>query len=147
MDHLELPGESTWESRRAWFEQVEKDARGEGSYLLSEQACALTADVQVCFCAGAWLGVIVLAAAVVDATLRQTEVVGFNGNSKDLIDLAGANPQLQKLRKRRNALVHVPTGNPAITVDQQLANRADLEAEAREAVTLMFGAFYLSPGM
>lgn len=146
MDHVDLPSNELWESRRAWFEQVEEDARGEGSYFLSEQACALTADVQACFCVGAWLGVIVLAAAVVDAALRETEVVGFNGNSKDLIDLAGANPQLQKLRKRRNALVHVPSDNPAITVNQQWANRADLEAEAREAVTLMFGAFYLSPG-
>jgi hypothetical protein len=147
MDHLALPSAELWESRRAWFEQIEAESCGEGSYLVSEQACALAADVQACFCAGAWLGVIILAAAVVDAALRETEVVGFNGNSKDLIDEAGANPQLQKLRKRRNALVHLPKDKPAITVDQQWADRANLEAEAREAVTLMFEAFYLSPGI
>jgi hypothetical protein len=146
MDHLDLPASHLWDARRAWFEQVEETARGAGSYLVSEQACALTVDVQACFCAGAWLGVIVLAAAVVDAALRETGVSGFNGNSKDLIEQAGANPELQKLRKRRNSLVHVPKDKPAITVDQQWANRADLEAEAREAVALMFEAFYLSPG-
>lgn len=146
MDYLDLPTVDFWESRRAWFEQVEEKARGEGSYLLSEQACALTADVQACFCAGAWLGVIVLAASVVDATLREIELPGFTGNSRDLIAQAGADPRLQKLRKRRNSLVHVSQVSAAITVDQQWADRASLESEAREAVTLMFGAFYLTPG-
>lgn len=146
MDHLDMPTIELWDSRRVWFEQVEKDAHGVGSHLVSEQACALTADVQACFCAGAWLGVIVLTFTIVDAALRETAVVSFNGNSKDLIDQAGANPQLQYIRKRRNRLVHVSKDNPAVTVDQQWAKRADLEAEAREAVALMFEAFYLSPG-
>jgi hypothetical protein len=146
MDHLDPPSAELWESRRAWFEVVEDKSRGEGSYLLSEQACALTAEVQACFCTGAWLGVIVLAAVVVDAALRETELPGFNGNSRDLIAQTGADPRLQKLRKRRNALVHVSQDNPAITVDQQWVDRTGLEAEAREAVTLMFGAFYFSPG-
>ena len=121
MDHLELPSVELWESRRTWFEQVEESTRRDGSYLVSEQACALSVEVQACFCAGAWLGVIVLAAAAVDAALRDTEVVDFNGNSKDLIDQAGADPRLHKLRKRRNALVHVPMNSAAITVDQQWA--------------------------
>jgi hypothetical protein len=83
--------------------------------------------------------------AVVDAALRETEVPGFEGNTKKLIDTAGANPRLQMMRERRNTLIHVDPENPAITVDQQWTDRANLEAEAREAVKLMFEAFYIGP--
>ena len=145
MEHLEHPSSNLWEERRKWFEKIEEDARGQGNYMVSEQACALTADVQSAFCAGAWVGVIILAMAVVDTALRETEVPGFEGNTKKLINEARANPQLQKVRRRRNALIHIDIDNPALTVDQQWADRAKLEAEARESVELMFEAFYIGP--
>jgi hypothetical protein len=146
MEHLDHPSAAVWAQRQAWFERVEESARGEGSYFVSEQACALSAEVQSAFCAGAWVATLFLAMAVVDAALRETEAPGFTGNTRDLLDLVGADPRLQRLRKRRNALVHVDPNSPALTVDQQWSDRSQLEAEAREAVELMFGAFYLSPG-
>jgi hypothetical protein len=146
MDHIEHPSRDTWDQRRAWFELAEQVARGEGSFLLSEQACALTADVLAAFCAGAWAAVVILAMAVVDASLREIEVPGFSGSTKDLIAAAGANGELQVLRARRNALVHVHPGTPALTVENQWADRAKLEREARSAIRLMFEVFYLSPG-
>ena len=145
MDHLEHPTKETWEKRRRWFEVVEEKARGEADYIVSEQACALTADVQAAFCAGAWACVIVLSMAVVDAAFRETEVPGFKGNTKKLIEAAEANPRLQAMRQRRNSFVHSDPENPAITVDQQWSDRAALENEAREAVELMFEAFYIGP--
>jgi len=145
MDHLEYPSRDVWEERRRWFEGIEERARGEGSYLVSEQACALTADVQAAFCAGAWGAVVILATCVIDAALRETEVPGFRGNTKDLLDAACANPEMQQLRRRRNALVHVDPDQPGLTVDQQYANRDELEREARRAVELMFEAFYIGP--
>jgi hypothetical protein len=146
MDHLDHPTAEIWGERQAWFERVEQETRGEGSYFVSEQASALAADVQSAFCAGAWVATLFLAMAVVDAALRETEAPGFFGNTKELLDHVGADPRLQRLRKRRNALVHVDPDKPALTVDQQWSDRAQLEAEAREAVELMFGAFYMSPG-
>ena len=115
-------------------------------HALSEQACALTADVQAIFSAGAWIAVIILVMAVVDAALRETELPAFTGNTQQLLSKAGANSQLQALRRRRNSLVHLDPERPAITVDQQWFNRNQLEAEARQAVELMFEAFYLTPG-
>lgn len=146
MDHLEHPSLELWIDRRAFFEAVEARMRGDGSYLVSEQACALTADVQAAFCAGAWVAVQVLALAVVDASLRETEAPGFTGNTAAIIDECSASPRLHDVRRRRNRLVHLDPVNPAITVDQQWADRATLEAQAREAVELMFEAFYHSPG-
>ncbi len=145
MDHLDHPTKEIWEQRSTWFERVEESARGDGSFIVSEQACALTADVQAAFCAGAWVAVLVLAVAVTDAALREAELPGFTGNTKDLIDAAGADPQLQRLRKRRNALIHLDQNAPAITVDDQWSGRVALEEEARVAVELMFSAFYLTP--
>jgi hypothetical protein len=145
MDHLECPSPDAWNERRDWFEAVDERCRGEASYFVSEQACALTADVQCAFCAGAWGAVVILAMCVVDGALRETELPGFRGNTKELLDAADANPQLQDLRRRRNALVHVDADQPALTVDQQWCNRAELEQEARRAVELMFEAFYIGP--
>ena len=145
MEHIEHPSREIWEQRRKWFESVDEKAQGNGSYLVSDQACALTADVQSAFCAGAWVGVIILSMAVVDAALRETEVPGFTGSTKKLIETANANPRLQAMRERRNAFVHVNPDNPALTVDQQWADRGKLEKEAREAVELMFEAFYIGP--
>jgi hypothetical protein len=145
MDHLEHPSGQVWEQRRNWFESQEEKFRGQGNYLVSEQACVLIAEVQSAFCAGAWIAVIVLAMAVIDGQLRETEVPGFTGSTKRLLDESGANPEVQQLRRRRNALVHLDSDNPAIMVDQQWSNRNQLEAEARKAVRLMFEAFYIGP--
>ena len=147
MENLECPSEELWDKRRRWFQATEEKAQGKGNYLVSEQACALTIEVQTAFCAGAWAGVIILAMAVVDAALRETEIPGFAGSTKKLIELTSADPRLQKMRKRRNALVHIDPENPALTVDQQWIERDELETEAREAVKLMFEAFFISPSV
>jgi len=147
MVYLEHPSKELWESRQRWFEEIIELYEGEGSYLVSEQACALAGEVQTAFCAGAWIAVIVLAIAVIDAQLRETELPGFDGSTKKLLDSISTNPDLQKLRERRNSFIHVDPENPAITVDQQWANRDILEQEARQAVRLMFETFYMSPGV
>jgi hypothetical protein len=145
-EHLDPPTPEMWEERRRWFESVnnaeQESVRG---YLVSEQACALTIDVELAFCAGAWLAVIVLAAAVVDAQLRETEVPGFSGNAERLINAAGAHPALHDLRRRRNALVHVPANRAAVTVQEQYEEQERLEAEARDAIRLMLDALYANP--
>ncbi|PPD58397.1 hypothetical protein [Dehalogenimonas etheniformans] len=140
---LECPSEELWESRRQWFETLSESTAGEAAYVVSEQACALIGEVQTAFCAGVWVAVVLLAMAVVDSQLRETELPDYKGNTKDLLSIVGANEALQGLRIRRNSFVHVDPKNPAITVDQQWNDRQKLENEAREAVKLMFEAFYL----
>ena len=145
MEWLEYPGKELWETRRRWFEEIGESYEGRGTYIVSDQACALIGEVQTAFCAGAWVAVIVLAMAVIDAQLRETEVPGFTGNTRQLLIAADANPDLQRLRERRNVITHIDPENPALTVDQQWANRTELEQEARQAIKLMFEAFYIGP--
>lgn len=146
MDHLECPSFDVWEARRHWFERLNETAADQGSYLLSEHACALTVEVQAVFCAGAWAAVIVLAMTVIDAQLREIAAPDFRGDTQKLIARTMQDPALQVLRRRRNALVHVNPDQPAITVDQQSLSRSELEAEAREAIRLMLAVLYDEPG-
>lgn len=145
MNHLEHPSLSLWEERRRWFEKVEEEARGEGNYLVSEQACALIAEAQSVFCAGAWVAFILLAASIIDAQLRETELPSWKGNTKDLLHRLVDNQELDWLRLRRNALVHVNPHHPAITIDDQWFNGDKLELDARKALKLVFETFYFNP--
>ncbi len=96
------------------------------------------------FCAGAWLSVIVMAAAVIDASLRGG-VSGFQGNTKDLID-AAPTPEVAgfaRVGTRRS------TYHPTILRSLSISNgpTAKLESEARDAVKLMTDAMFLTLGM
>jgi hypothetical protein len=78
----------------------------------------LAADLQCTFCAGAWIAVIILAGAAIDAHLRDAE--GATGNAKNAIDQAAdGDPELHQLRRRPNALIHLSPLTPALTIDQQ----------------------------
>ena len=147
MEYLEQPSTDIWIKRQEWVEGRLLQFEEQGSYLVSEQACALIGEVQICFCAGAWISVIVLAFTVIDAQLRETEVPGFKGDSKRLLSTLGFDDRFQKLRERRNRIIHIKEDQPAINVDQQWANRRELEIEAREAVELMLEAFFSNPGV
>jgi hypothetical protein len=147
MDHLEPPSEEIWSQRRNWFESQLGEHEDRAAYLVSEQACALMAEVQSCYCAGAWVAVIVLAYTVLDAQLLETEVSGFKGNSKELLECLGYGEEYQQLRLRRNRLIHFRPDESAITVDQQYGTRPELEDEAKKAVRLMLAAFFSNPSV
>lgn len=135
-DWLEFPSREVWEARRLWFESLGDSFVNEhASYGLSDQACALVGEVQIAFCAGAWVTVVVMAMAVVESH------IGEFGRS-ELTD----NPMLQTLRKRRNSIVHCQAKRPGISLDQQWLDRTQLETEAKEAVRMMFEVFYSDVG-
>lgn len=145
MDHLDCPAEDLWKEREAWFNATCEEIQGQAAYFTSEQACAVCADVQAAFCAGAWVAVIVLAVSVADASLRETELPGFRGNTQKLFDAAGCDTEFHELRLLRNRIIHLDPEDPAITVDDQWFKRADWEFKARNAVTLMFRAMFIGP--
>lgn len=149
MDYLDPPDPKIWQIRQAWVEQQDEEAMGAaGSFFLSEQACALTAEVQACFCAGAWIAVIILTLAVIDAQLREIEFPDHEGTTYTLLNNLSDNTDLHWLRKRRNQLVHINPDKPAITVDDLWSPNqvAEYEKDAKKAVRLMFEILYLTPG-
>lgn len=146
MEHLEPPSTELWESRRQWFEAIMFEYEERGTYFIGEQASALISDVQSCFCAGAWIGVIVLTFTVIEANLLEITPNAQRMRAVELLKLHRLDGRFDALRVRRNRLVHATRDQPVVTIDDQWDNRRFLEDEARSAVELMFKAFYLDAG-
>lgn len=137
-----------WDGRYAWLRETEEEVAGEwGSILLSPQGTLLSYDVEAAFCAGAWLSVIIVAHAAIDATIRDTELGDYKSNFKKI---AEANVDLEWLRTLRNRLVHVAEPEVAFVREDRLDDIAafheTFEPDARRAVRLLFQAIYAIRG-
>lgn len=111
---------------------------------ISSHALVLELDLRLAYCAGAWMSVIVLACAAVEAQARQVKAKNYLSPARDLF---ASNPELQWLRALRNEVVHA--AEPG--TKSQLwkvgggdigANQQALEEEATRAVEVMFQAIY-----
>jgi len=142
-----FPEKKTWHEREQWLIELEKTIQHpQASYLLSAQGTFLSRDMDIAFCSGAWAAVIILAHAVIDATLRDTE---FGDYKSSFYKLFGDNEELQWLRKVRNSLVHVRENQTTIEeaeLHRIEENYESLEADARRAVRLAFQVLYANPG-
>ena len=146
MAYAEHVSEELWNSRYNWLrktEEAEIDPRG--SYLLSAQGTFMTYDLEIAFCAGAWVSVILLGHAAIDSTIRDTDSGDYKSNSKITF---GGDADLEWLRKKRNTLVHV--SETSIMPESELHNldkyHDALEADAKRAIQLVFRAIYANPG-
>jgi hypothetical protein len=112
--------------------------------LLSTHGLLLQYDVQRAFCAGAWLSVIVLAQATIEAAIRDIGTQDYKTYPKPLFKDDAA---LQRLRELRNEIVHpLPPGSPStvwsVPNGDFAACHASLEQDAKLAVQLMFRSIY-----
>lgn len=141
---LAAPSQRLWAERQAWFQRRLDDARGAEGSAIGEQAAALLIDLQLAFCAGAWVAAIILAQTVLDADLADRELAGGAGGTRGAGEGIALNDirfgrDYVWLRNRRNDLVH-EEGRTALTVRDQTQDRQRLESEARRAVELLFKA-------
>lgn len=131
MEQLDPPDPLLWDERRLWFEEQQTVTANRGAGVLSEQGVALTLELQVVFCAGAWAACIVLAAAVVEMQSERSKL-------RRAVDPK----DLNWLRGRRNELVHENQGDPAFTVEDHWTRRPEWEKKARRAVQIAFQVLY-----
>lgn len=111
---------------------------------ISSHALLLEVDLRLAYCAGAWLAVIVLACAAIEAQARQVTASDYSSPVRDLF---AHDPNLQWLRKLRNELMHAAEPGTASQLWKVAggdigANQRELEAEATRGVELMFQAIY-----
>jgi hypothetical protein len=111
---------------------------------ISTHALLLGADVRIAFRAGAWLSVIALAFAAVEAQFRQVFRDDYESRASKLF---GSSEDLRWLRELRNEVLHA--GQPGTKSDLWKASpsnlracHAALEPEARRAITVMFQSIY-----
>ncbi|WP_157089421.1 hypothetical protein [Oceanibaculum pacificum] len=133
---LAAPAHRLWAERQIWFQRRMDDASAAGPIAIGEQAEALLVDLQLAFCAGAWVAVVILAQTVLDADMADREAAGAGGIG--LNDIRFGHDYIW-LRNRRNALVH-EEGDTALALRDQTATRDRLERDARRAVELLFKA-------
>ena len=149
MAHADYVSKKVWDERYEWLRQVEEGSQNPlASYLLSSQGIFVAYDIEAAFCAGAWVSVIILAHAAIDATMRDTEALDYRSNSKVIFN---DDSDLEWLRKTRNALVHVSeSGQSKFLPEGEMNNIAEYHDSLREAaersIRLLFKAIYASPG-
>src|SRR5271169_1321457 len=81
------PDSRIWLERYEWLRATEGSAQHpSASYLLSSQGTFICYDLEIAYCAGAWVSVIILAHAAIDATMRDTESGDYRSDSKALFD-------------------------------------------------------------
>lgn len=125
--------QSEMRQRLAWMDRlIDRESDGEGLDL-APQAAALFDEMRLCFASGAWVAVLVLAQAALDAELQQD---GLDGLVQNQIRFG---PDYVWLRNRRNHLLHADDPRPAITLEDFAPGNPTLEREARRAVELVVG--------
>lgn len=144
MSSPEPPNPELWLTRYEWLRVAQESAQHPlGTYLVSSQGLFVTFDLEIAFCAGAWVSVIILAHAAIDATIRDTELLDYDSNSKTVF---GGDTDLEWLRKRRNSLVHVRKDYDSSDFDMMDNYHATLEEDARRAMNLVFRTIFANPG-
>ena len=149
MELFEYPNKSIWQKRSQWIEKEIED-NIKGSYMISEQAVALFADLQACYCVGAWLSVIILSISIIDSHLRETEAFdGKIGTAKLLNDFYEGEDDINWLRKLRNKYVHLNLNQPAFEMNDHYNKdkRNEMENDAKRAIKMIIQSFFQSPGI
>jgi hypothetical protein len=132
------------EARVKWFSLARiSSSRGRSPPQFSTQGLLLLLDVQRAFVGGAWLSVIVLAQAAIEATIREIETQDFESKAKALFD---GLPELERIRELRNEIVHpLKPGSRSLVwaTTHDIAGCHDaLEIDAKRAVELLFKVVY-----
>jgi hypothetical protein len=128
---LPHPSHREWSARQGWFDARLPDVDA-APLRLDEQARALLSELRLAFCAGAWASTVILAQTALDAAMADSEA--YEG--PDLNELRFGRDYVW-LRNRRNDLVHNDKPVPTLTTDDLTRDTAQLEAEARRAVSLV----------
>lgn len=132
-------------AREQWLWQAEERARRPYLLLhLSSHGLLLQVDVRRAFLAGAWASVIVMAQAVIEATLRDLHFKDYDSNAKRLFF---DQEDLERLRSLRNQLVHpsqpgTPSDIWVVPNGDYEACHAELESKAQWAYELMLEAVF-----
>lgn len=134
------------EARRRWLASAHSRYQNSRriELHLSAHGLLLQVDLERAFVCGAWASVIVLAQAVIEATIRQLQLDDYEIKAKALFKGV---KRLERIRALRNELLHAAApGAPSLIwrlPDGDFAGcQALLEADAKRAVEYMLYVVY-----
>jgi hypothetical protein len=146
MDLFDYPNKDIWQKRRNWIDSELEKAETGFSYLLSDHSTALFMDMQIAYCSGAWISVIIVSISVIDAHLRETEAMDTSiGTAKLLKDLYDGS-EIDWLRQLRNKYVHLDVDKPIFGMNDWFDNQEQLKKDATKAMRMTISALFQNPG-
>jgi hypothetical protein len=140
--------EETWSKRRAQFRLIEGRAFHTTGWQadLDERAYVLERELERCFVNGAWLACIVLATAIVEASIGHNNGRSQTCRDKNtwLIPILLPSSCVTDLKAWRNSLLHLNNNKYPVTEEQYLHQESELEERAHGACLLGLTALFLT---
>ncbi len=130
------PSREVWEYRRTIYDYIwDNCIHPEGS-TTSQHADSLKLELERCFCAGAWVACIILAASIVEVHLSH---LGSwkNSSGQNLLEDLNINKEWDSLRDRRNMLIHGERGsdkNDRLSSQEYRHEREKFQEMAEESI-------------
>lgn len=146
MDLFDYPKRKTWQERREWIDKELEKAETGLSYLLSDHSTALFMDMQIAYCSGAWISVVIMSVSVIDAHLRETEAMNTSIGTAKLLKELYEGEGIDWLRQLRNKYVHVNVDKPILEMNDWFDNQEQLEKDASIAMKMTISALFQNPG-
>ena len=146
MDQFEYPNVDQWKQRRAWIDAELQQAEV-GDHLVSDHSTALFMDMQIAYCSGAWVSVIIMSISVIDSHLRETEAMDNKiGTAKLLTDYCEGT-EIDWLRQLRNRFVHHNLDKPVLGMNDWFNKQEEMEENATKAIAMTIKALFQNPGV
>lgn len=146
MDLFEFPKREIWQKRRNWLDNELEKAETGFSYLVSDHSTALFMDMQIAYCSGAWISVVIVSVSVIDAHLRETEAMDSKIGTAKLLTVYYEGDDIDWLRQLRNKYVHHNLDKPILEMNDWFNNQDQLELNATKAINMTIKALFQNPG-
>lgn len=147
MGEFDCPSVEVWQKRQDWIAHELETAETGLVYLCSDHAIALFMDMQLAFCVGAWLSVIIISISVIDSHLRQTEAMDERVGTAKLLDEYYVGDDITWLRQLRNRYVHVNPEHQSLEMNYWFDNKVQMEEHATKAMKMTIRALFQNPGI
>lgn len=146
MDLFKYPNREIWQNRRNWLDNELEKAETGFSYFVSEHSTALFMDMQIAYCSGAWISVVIMSVSVIDAHLRETEAMDSKIGKAKLLKDYYEGDDIDWLRQLRNKHVHHNLDKPIFEMNDWFNNQDQLELNATKAIGMTIKALFQNHG-
>jgi len=103
-------------------------------------------DMQIAYCSGAWISVVIMSVSVIDAHLRETEAMDSRIGTAKLLTEYYEGEDIDWLRQLRNKYVHHNLDNPILEMNDWFDKQDELEFNATKAIRMTIKALFQNPG-
>lgn len=136
-----------WIKRRQWLDNELEKAETGLVYVVSDHSTALFMDMQIAFCSGAWISIVIMSVAVIDSHLRETEAMDTSIGTAKLLKEFYEGEEIDWLRQLRNKYVHHNPDKPFIEMNDWFNNQDQLEKDAAKAMKMTISTLFQNPGI